>query len=229
MGADLTYECRGGNLYRLTFTLYRDCAGIPAPTAITINVSSSCYAPRSVTLFPTATSPVDISPVCSAVASKCVDPVSAFPGVEKWTYIGTITLNGPCADWYFTYTECCRNAAITNIAFPGGESMFIDATLNNLVAPCNSSPVFSNYPILFAFQGKHFIYNQGAHDPDGDSLVFQLTTPRSTSLIDTVQYLPGFSPQVPLTSGLIPPSPPVIFDILTGAMTLLPVNLEVTV
>ncbi|MBP9922745.1 MAG: hypothetical protein KBF92_02870, partial [Bacteroidia bacterium] len=31
MGADLTYECLGGNTYKVTVSFYRDCIGIAAP------------------------------------------------------------------------------------------------------------------------------------------------------------------------------------------------------
>ncbi|MBP7437761.1 MAG: hypothetical protein KBA16_08585, partial [Bacteroidia bacterium] len=39
MGADLTYQCLGGNTYRVTVSFYRDCIGINAPSAplVTIN------------------------------------------------------------------------------------------------------------------------------------------------------------------------------------------------
>ncbi|HRH67717.1 MAG TPA: hypothetical protein PLU53_15580, partial [Bacteroidia bacterium] len=40
-GADLTYEYIGNGQYLVTYTLYRDCAGIPAPTTASLTLSSS--------------------------------------------------------------------------------------------------------------------------------------------------------------------------------------------
>ncbi|MBL0343143.1 MAG: hypothetical protein IPP71_21105 [Bacteroidetes bacterium] len=34
MGADLTYECMGGNTYKMRVSFYRDCIGIAAPTSV---------------------------------------------------------------------------------------------------------------------------------------------------------------------------------------------------
>jgi hypothetical protein len=201
MGADLTYECLGGNLYRLRLAFYRDCDGIPAPSSVTININSSCYPARTVTLFPTPSSPLEISPICATQVSSCQG--GTYVGVQQWTYEGTVTLNGPCADWNFSFTECCRNAAITNLVGASGESMYVNAILNNLAAPCNNSPIFSNYPVPFACVNRNFVYNHGVYDQDGDSLVFQLVTPR-TSATDSVTYGTGFSAAVPLTSGLLP-------------------------
>ena len=36
-GADLTYEYIGNGQYLVTFTLYRDCFGIPAPTTESVS------------------------------------------------------------------------------------------------------------------------------------------------------------------------------------------------
>jgi gliding motility-associated-like protein len=106
--------------------------------------------------------------------------------------------------------------------------MYVNAILNNLAAPCNNSPIFSNYPVPFACVNRNFVYNHGVYDQDGDSLVFQLVTPR-TSATDSVTYGTGFSAAVPLTSGLLPPNPPVIFDMTTGEMVVYPTAQEVTV
>ena len=65
MGADLTYECLGGNQYRLRFSFYRDCAGIPAPASILTEYYSTCFpGPFNVTLNPVSPIPNQISPVC---------------------------------------------------------------------------------------------------------------------------------------------------------------------
>ncbi len=52
-GGDITFKCLGGNQYRVTMSLYRDCAGVAAPTSITVNVSSaSCAENYNLTVNP---------------------------------------------------------------------------------------------------------------------------------------------------------------------------------
>ncbi|MEZ5068394.1 MAG: hypothetical protein R2847_07830 [Bacteroidia bacterium] len=41
MGADLTYECVGGNNIKSVFHFYRDCIGINAPGYVDVKVSSA--------------------------------------------------------------------------------------------------------------------------------------------------------------------------------------------
>ncbi len=224
MGADLTFRCLGGNNYELSLAFYRDCSGIPAPPSVAIEITSSCYPARTVTLFPAPNQPTEISPVCATQLSTCDG--GTFVGVEQWIYRGTVVLNGPCSDWRFSFTECCRNVAITNVIGASGESMYVSAVLNNLAAPCNNSPIFSNFPVPFACVGQRFAYNHGVYDADGDSLVFQLVTPR-TALNDSITYSPGFSATTPLSSSLLPP--PVRFDPRTGEMVVQPSAQEVTV
>jgi len=43
MGADITYECLGGDTYRIRVSFYRDCIGIASPGNVWVNVvSQSC-------------------------------------------------------------------------------------------------------------------------------------------------------------------------------------------
>ena len=52
-GADLTYQFLGNGVYRVTFTFYRDCFGIDAPTQQTLNVNSTtCNYSQSFTMNP---------------------------------------------------------------------------------------------------------------------------------------------------------------------------------
>lgn len=231
MGADMTYTCLGNNRYVIKLAFYRDCAGIPAPGSVTVDISSSCATLPSVTLFPTADSPYDsISPECVNSSQQSTCHGGTLVGVERWTYVDTVTISQACSDWRFSWSTCCRNTAITNILNPGGESMYISALLNNLAAPCNSSPIFSNFPVPFTCVGQRFTYNHGVYDVDGDSLYFQLVNPRNGPLAgDTIQYDSGFTAAHPFTSSLLPVSNSVRFNTATGEMIAQPTSQQVTV
>ncbi|NNF01081.1 MAG: PKD domain-containing protein, partial [Bacteroidia bacterium] len=222
MGADLTYTCLGGNTYRVTLSFYRDCIGISAPGSVYINVSSaSCGENLGVTAFPIAGTGQEVTQLCPTAVSTCNGGV--YTGIQEWIYEGVITLPRQCDDWLFSYSLCCRNAAITNIDNPGFSTFYLEAELDNLNFSCNNSPIFTNKPVPFACLGQQFCFNHGAYDPDGDSLVFSLIDPYQTSTT-TVTYNGAFTASQPLSS-----TPPVSFNALTGDVCMTPTAMEVTV
>ena len=221
MGSDLTYKCLGGNQYEITLSFYRDCEGIPADQSATIEFSSSCFPSGFVTISLIPGTGQEITPLCPSQVSTCNGGL--FTGVQEYIYRGVVNLPGPCADWRFSYNLCCRNAAITNIDFPASTQIYVYATLNNLITPCNNSPTFSNLPVPFVCRGQQYCYNHGAYDIDGDSLVYTMITPfDSPGFI--VSYLPPFTANQPLSS-----APAVTFNSATGDICMTPTNLEVTV
>ncbi|HRH67362.1 MAG TPA: PKD domain-containing protein, partial [Bacteroidia bacterium] len=222
MGADLTYECLGGNTYRITLSFYRDCIGIAAPANpfVTIN-SASCGQSLGITCYPRPGTGQEVTPACSTSVTTCNG--GSFTGIQEWVYDGIVTLPANCADWVFSYSLCCRNAAITTITTPGSSTFYIYATLNNLVASCNSSPTFSNKPVPFICRGQQYCFNHGAYDTDGDSLVYQLITPKQTATTN-VNYIAPYNASNPLNS-----VPATSFNQTTGDICLTPQALEVTV
>lgn len=221
MGADLTYQCLGGNTYKITLSFYRDCIGIAAPANPFITIrSASCSQNLGVTCYPRPGTGQEVTPACSSSVTTCNG--GSFTGIQEWVYDGIVTLPVQCTDWVFSYSLCCRNAAITNISNPGTSTFFIYATLNNTIA-CNSSPTFSNKPVPFLCLGQQYCFNHGAYDTEGDSLVYQLITPFQTAGT-TVNYIAPFSSTNPLSS-----SPATSFNTVTGDICMTPTQLEVTV
>lgn len=230
MGADLTYKCLGNNQYRVRLSFYRDCSGINAASPASIRIRSTACNVNRTQNIPRVNTPQDVSPMCSTQSSECAGG-ETFVGVQLHVYEGIITI-GNCADWRISYDLCCRNNAVTTLSNPGGQNTYIEATINNTLAECNSSPVFITEPVPFICINKAFTYNQGAYDEDGDSLVYSLvpayrgagtgTTPQS------VTYASGFSATQPLNGTFT-------LDSYTGNITALPtqartgvVNVKVT-
>lgn len=221
MGSDLTYRCLGGNSYEITLSFYRDCAGVEADTAALIHFNSSCFGDDTLTIYQIPGTGQEISPICRNDTTTCNG--GQFTGIQEYVYRGIVNLPGPCADWTFSFNLCCRNWAITNIDVPGNTLMYIYATLNNTITPCNNSPVFSNKPVPFACMGQQFCYNHGGFDVDGDSLAYSMITPYDSAGL-SVAYLPPFTATSPLSS-----NPAVSFNPLTGDICMTPTSLEVTV
>ena len=72
-GADLTYEDIGGGQYIVTYTLYRDCAGITASTTHSIEFSSvSCGIASTFATLPLLPGyPLEIQTTCAGALSTC--------------------------------------------------------------------------------------------------------------------------------------------------------------
>jgi len=208
VGAELTYECTGGNNYTFHFILYRDCAGIAVSSSYNIQGTSSCGGSVSFTVYLDTLNGApgtveDRSRFDSAcgIVTKCMDPNSLIMGLEKNSYIGYVTLPSVCNFWTFGLSPaiCNRNTAITNL-FPNASTycMYVKATLNNAAVQCNNSPTFTNPPATFLCADNIQYYNPGGADTDGDSLAFLLYTPHSDAATD-VQYIAGCSGTQPVT------------------------------
>lgn len=221
-GADLTYTCLGGNQYLLRLAFYRDCSGNQAPNNVTIDIASvSCNQSLSVVLNPIAGTGQDVTPICPNMLTVCNGGQN--PGVQEFIYEGTVTLPMACTDWVFSFNFCCRNNAISTIQNPGSQNIFVQSLLNNLNAPCNNSPTFSNRPIPFVCVGQSYCFNHGATDPDGDSLVYALIPP-ANSANTTVTYITPYSATQPVAS-----NPAMTFNTTNGDICMTPSQLLVTV
>ena len=119
MGIDMTYVWVSGQTYQFTVNFYRDCAGITAPAAVTLNIASpsSCGPSANVTLTQQGTG-IEVSPLCPTQLGNSTCSGGTLPGVEQYVYTGTYTFTNQCSDWIVSWTHCCRNAAITNLNLP---------------------------------------------------------------------------------------------------------------
>lgn len=215
VGADIGYTCLGNNQYLVRLTFYRDCAGINAPSSVSISArSSSCG--RSLSFTARKVGYSELITRCASQQNTTRCRGGSNPGYEEHIYEGTITLPAQCTDWVFSYGICCRNSAITNLSNPGSRDLYVEARLNNTISPCDNSPIFSTKPVPFVCVGQQTFYNHGAIDIDGDSLVYTIINP-----------LQGSGSNIPFVGGTNVNSPvrctgPFQFDNQTGQMTFTP-------
>lgn len=209
MGADLSYKCIGPNTYEVTLRFYRDCAGVSAPSSVSVIATSGCTG-QTVTanLNPVGQAfALEVTPLCPPLRScsecnpnpgpQCPNPL--YPGVEVYTYRGTLTLPSQCATWTVSYTLCCRNSRITNLQTPGSQSMHLEVLINNLNGLCNSSPSFTELPTPYICKNQPYNYNHGVIEPDGDSLVYELIPPMTSGGVN-IAYVNPFTVQQPLST-----------------------------
>ncbi|HNQ62206.1 MAG TPA: hypothetical protein PKJ62_07430 [Bacteroidia bacterium] len=220
MGAELTYECLSSNQYRLYYSFYRDCDGIPAPPSIDVVYTSGCFPGGQISLYPIPGSPTQVSNVCPSAITTCNG--GTYTGIEEWIYSEVVTLPGLCADWMFSYAECCRNSAITTVDNVTTFNLYVFSLLNNSDGDCNNSPVFVMPPVQQVCVGQQYCINNTAIDPDGDSLSYQLITPLTASGTP-ISYRAPYSYTQPINS-----SPSATFNSVTGSLCVVPNQIEVS-
>lgn len=186
-GGELNYKHLSGNTYEITLTLYGDCSGQSFPNLFSSNPVIGVYnglnAFTSLTLYPYGIIGEEVTPVCPADINNTSCKGGILPGVARFIFKGNITLNIASADWQFIFKGelgpnnfAGRSGSITNITQGGGYTiMQLEATLNNLNAPNNSS-TYSTIPTPFFCNNTSQQYNQGAIDSDGDGLSFELVS-----------------------------------------------------
>jgi len=218
-GSDLTYTCLGGNTYLISFTFYRDCSGATAPSVQTVNFSCSSNPAYnfSATLNRIPGTGQEITPGCSAIPTSCANGNNY--GIQEYVFQGNVTLS-PCNEWTLQTSSCCRNT-VTTVSGQGSWTMI--AKLNNLSAPCNSSPTFSNKPVAVVCNNQSFCFNHGALDPDGDSLVYSFYAP-FTTYPQSVPYVGSYS-----ATNFLGSSTPITIDHETGDICFTPNSLLSTV
>ena len=206
------------NTYRVTLRFYRDCSnGISAPSNFQLNYSSSsCGYSSSSTM--NQVSFQNITPVCASITNPCSPNIV---GIEEYIYQTVITLPNNCPDWVLSTCVNARNAAINTIISPGLQDLCIQSELNN-TQYCNNSPIFTEYPTPYLCVNQQFCYNNGAVDPDGDSLAYTLITPLNSAAGGTVTYIAPFSASNPISGTTT-------FDPLTGDLCMLATQLQVSV
>lgn len=212
-GGELYYTRVSGRLYKVTMILYGDCGGTASVFAGLYSATPRVQVYNGSTLYKTIDLKVlpgagaEITPVCPASLSATTCNGGTVPGIRKFVYEDTITLNVASAFWKFRSTgylspstSAGRSASISNILGTGGSVMSLEATLND-TGKYNNSPTYTTIPTPFFCINTAQEYNPGAVDADaGDSLAYELvdgldatTTPSSL-----VTYATGYSAIAPL-------------------------------
>ena len=181
MGAEIMYEWTSDSTYRIYYRFYKDCSGIKEDSIVTICLRNSCRPGWDTTIILSKafilpagiTNGKQIFPGCPSQPTYCDG--GTLPGYREWWYANQFTFPSRCNFWTLSHSELSRNS-IAN--FPGGGNLYVEATLNNLDAPGNSSACFSVLPNPY-YGDASYTYNAGALDPNNDSLYFEMIAPQS--------------------------------------------------
>jgi hypothetical protein len=216
VGSDITYKCTSTpGIFEVTLVIYRDCSGATlCPTTCgaacqqTMQIQGadpSCASSTfgNISLNLVSVRDVNINPDCPNAKNTCnnmgcVTPGTYTPGIERYEFMGyanvgpTSGIPASCCNVRFSWTLCCRNGVINTGA--ANQDFYVDAVINRClsVSPCNSSPTLDNDPFAVMCGGENYVFNNGAIDPDYDSLSFAFT-PALQSFNSSVSYTPPFA------------------------------------
>lgn len=228
VGADLVYTWVSDSTYLITFKFYRDCMGVSAPPSISLCYKNSC---NTNTYTKTLTAPaliygtqpngINITMNCPNYTTTCNGGL--LPGFQEWWYQGTVTLPYKCSNWTFSIDLSTRNTD-NNLSNSIYDDFYIEATLNNLVAPTNSSADFTVKPAPYIDINLPYTYNAGAVDINNDSLGFQMIQPRAGNGCGTASAIPFVTatPSFNLINNPIAANNTFVLDPVSGSMHFIP-------
>jgi hypothetical protein len=211
-GGEITYECLGGNQYRINYSFFRDCNGAGMPSSVRIDIyNASGTVVQNPNLPLISTTQINASPPtpCTVIP----------PGLclEVGEYEAVVTLPPSPGGYTLTYDICCRNAGIVN--GPAGSAAYLATIPDPGLAACNSNATFNNPPPTFICRGDSFSIDLSATDIDGDSLSYALCSPYESVFPNTpYPFGSGFTASNPLGG-------PISIDPVTGIMTGVPPNI----
>lgn len=206
-GINIGYECIGGNTYRITVNVFRDCQDLNLlPANLNVFISSSCNS-VGYAAFPQIAL-TDVSQLCPSELpnSKCSG--GNLPGIQLGVYQLDVELI-PCSDWTIVVSEQNRDIATTNLLDPSLYSLHVEAFLNNSVTTCNDSPQLTLLNLPYTCVGNPLYYNLGFIDPNGDSLSYALVPAQASVTPNApfdLTYLPTYSGSEPIPGITIDPT-----------------------
>ena len=217
-GQSITVQYSGTpNTYLVKFVLYRDCAGVPAPSAVTVNYSNG--QPPQSTTYQAQLSLVNqqVLPGLTCIPTAPILCSNGF-GMESFEYSGTVVLPFASSSWYFWRVDCCRPGNLLVIG-PGSGNFYVEAILDNLNYPTNSLPEFNPTSAPIFCLNQPAIFPNAATDIDGDSIVYSLIPafdmPNTTP--SPYAYAATFSP-----TKFVASSTPVLYDPITSIASFTP-------
>ncbi|MDH5598149.1 MAG: hypothetical protein OEY34_03440, partial [Cyclobacteriaceae bacterium] len=122
----------------------------------------------------------------SPIENKTRSDLPPLVGIAEFKIIHTY---GAPGKYTISYYEKNRNEGVLNIENSIETEFFIETEI--IIDPflgCNNSPVLLIPPVDRACVGVAFFHNPGAYDPEGDSLSFEIVTPKKDVGTDVDNY-----------------------------------------
>ncbi len=204
--------------YLLRLHFYRDCSGIAAlPSVDVCYVSTTLAVMNSINLSFISSNVITNTACYPQLGFNCANGL----GAEEYIYEGLVMLP-PAEDWWFSYSECCRSSSVTNVTNGSSYEIQVEATLDNLSFPDNSTPDFTSIITPFVCINVPIILNNSVTEPDGDSIVYSLVNALSGTCGSLPVPMPYSNPYS--FSDFTSSSVPIVIDASNGDVLLTPAS-----
>jgi hypothetical protein len=114
--------------------------------------------------------------------------IDGYNNVGRAIYKVVHTFPGP-GRYIISYTEFARNEGILNIERSFENALYTETLFVIQVGQCNASPQMMVPPVDRGCSGLAFYHNPGAIDNEGDSLSYELVTPKKGLNTPVTNYL----------------------------------------
>lgn len=230
LGGEMYYDHLGGESYRITLKLYRDCGpGNVNNTAFDGEAQMTVFDGNGILQFTVGALFPGEQEVPVELNSPCLQaPPTICATWAEYTAVLTLPMN--TSGYVISYQRCCRTPTITNL--PSGVLQGLTCTVQIPPASVgsNSSARFDEYPPIALCLGEDMVFDHSATDPDGDALMYDLFTPyagadaldpapavASPPPYSGILWAPGFSGNAPIDG-----APGLMVDGVTGELTVHP-------
>ncbi|MCX6351243.1 MAG: hypothetical protein NTX03_05210, partial [Bacteroidetes bacterium] len=194
MGGEINWKSVGKDTFDVKVIIYRDCNGKGIPTT---PVAYKFLGDTTKYFLSTKFSAgLDVTP--GHGCSRCQSSSCSFPyGIQR--YVATarlITTNhkSTACEITLSWSECCRNGAITT-GISGG--FYIESKFNRCLNPTDNSPYSTVTPLSLICKDQCITFNYGMKDDDGDSLAYYISDPLSAEG-KKLSYATPFTSKMPL-------------------------------
>ncbi len=226
IGGELYYVYLGGDQYEVTLTLYRECSA-----------STDFDLTGRLTVFDANGIPIDLYeipytgriPIPVELDSPCLT-LPPEVCIEMTSYTTIMDLPAIGGGYHISFQRCCRQPNAVNIMNPTDIGITVTIQIPDQEFAANSSARFNALPPVGLCLNEDMTFDHSATDPDGDSLVYSLTTPYiGGSLGNAYPFQSDPPPYVPVPwetdyseSYQMDSSPPLSIDPVTGLLTVHP-------
>ncbi len=198
VGGSMSYEYLGlqnnGNYrYRVTVKMYRDCqaSNVAFDNEIDVGIyNNNSTKTLSKVLALAKITEVPVDPPSGGVDCDFDDQVC----IRQAIYQGLVDVPASTLGYHLVFRRCCRNTQ-ENIIDDMGQTYYAyipNTSINN------SSPYFTEVPAPYICRNDLTSFSNAAKDIDGDSLVYELSTPwTGGSKAEPMPVLPFSFPDIP--------------------------------
>lgn len=199
--ADISYKCKGGNIYEVTLVVYGECDGelqLDNQNSYDVFVKSDSLN-KAFQFSVTKISTSEVKYYCERILTNCNGGGPENRGIRKFTYTGLLDLSKyPLSpDWKIYWRRDFRTKKMTHMIAPEKEPYYVETNLNNKLALCNNSPQIDGASIYTICIDSISTYSLLAIDKDGDQLRYSIINPRNNTTNDLI-YKSGYDKTRPI-------------------------------